>query len=627
MTPKAIAGDWEGAKQRLLIWPSPVESSKMTADGFVVGWYRQAGSDPKWPAATMVVAGFVEREDDDKEISEAYVTLEKKLTLLRDKQRRNEFCSCQATPRLDATQIAHLRIVGFLTTLQVHDEPASITKAWLQKMNVPLIYSVDNYPKLLLPYWEQSQLVCYDPRKMYRHNLSSPGSAFGSILAQVSVACPVMVYLSKLETIADTTVDASSYPSEKSPSTIGLEDADTTPVGCFIQFLRRHSMFACHIRACSLSNGLARIPRIHLWTSLFDNQQRPADQCRHCCKTRLSTTIPHERVANQRIAHAADLISGTLMGLFLVGWSPWGQPVWSAFSSYFVEQSFLPEWLDWLESFPIGFKLNVAGTLAIGQEIRSLVLLRHAVLAFLLDKASDTKRFLQNYHGALRFGMLLTCTYLGGSGCLALAIDVVSLMTMHVAFLNEGFRHVYRTEFYLLATSWRLFRGKKLNVLRQRTDTMEYDSMQLLMGSILFVASLFLLTTVMVYYTFFTLLNLVVRTTTVALLWSAYAVLQDFPFGTCYLRLRYPGAYTSAVLIKEEKVVTDDASCSQHSLIVTIIEAIPESMGSTILQSVPTVTTRISALKSWLSSVLSDILSGAPTSRTPVEYLESTQQY
>jgi N-acetylglucosaminyl transferase component (Gpi1) len=194
-----------------------------------------------------------------------------------------------------------------------------------------------------------------------------------------------------------------------------------------------------------------------------------------------------------------------------------------------------------------------------------------------------------------------------------------------VAFLKEGFRHVYRTEFYLLATSWRLFRGKKLNVLRQRTDTMEYDSMQLLMGSILFVASLFLLTTVMVYYTFFTLLNLVVRTTTVALLWTAYAILQDFPFGTCYLRLWYPGAYTSCVLIKEEKVVTDDATSSQHSLIITSLEAIPESMCS-ILQSVPTMATRFSALKSWLSSMFSDILSGAPTSRTTVEYLEPKQQ-
>ena len=45
---------------------------------------------------------------------------------------------------------------------------------------------------------------------------------------------------------------------------------------------------------------------------------------------------------------------------------------------------------------------------------------------------------------------------------------------------------LYHLELYCLGSLWRLFRGKKLNVLRQRVDSAVYDADQLFVGTLLF---------------------------------------------------------------------------------------------------------------------------------------------
>ncbi len=57
---------------------------------------------------------------------------------------------------------------------------------------------------------------------------------------------------------------------------------------------------------------------------------------------------------------------------------------------------------------------------------------------------------------------------------------------------------------YALASLWRLFRGKKWNVLRQRVDSASYDVDQLFIGTLLFTVLLFLLPTTALYYIVFT---------------------------------------------------------------------------------------------------------------------------
>ena len=54
---------------------------------------------------------------------------------------------------------------------------------------------------------------------------------------------------------------------------------------------------------------------------------------------------------------------------------------------------------------------------------------------------------------------------------------------------------------------WRLFRGKKWNVLRSRVDSAVYSTDQLFVGTLFFTVLLFLLPTTALYYAVFTLVS------------------------------------------------------------------------------------------------------------------------
>ncbi|XP_075686609.1 phosphatidylinositol N-acetylglucosaminyltransferase subunit Q [Rhinoderma darwinii] len=105
--------------------------------------------------------------------------------------------------------------------------------------------------------------------------------------------------------------------------------------------------------------------------------------------------------------------------------------------------------------------------------------------------------------------------YIGLSACLGLSValsilsDIIALLTFHIyCFYVYGAR-LYCLKMHGLSSLWRLFRGKKWNVLRQRVDSCSYDLDQLFLGTLLFTILLFLLPTTALYYLVFTLLRLV----------------------------------------------------------------------------------------------------------------------
>ncbi|XP_012587171.1 PREDICTED: phosphatidylinositol N-acetylglucosaminyltransferase subunit Q [Condylura cristata] len=75
---------------------------------------------------------------------------------------------------------------------------------------------------------------------------------------------------------------------------------------------------------------------------------------------------------------------------------------------------------------------------------------------------------------------------------------------------ERALRRLYHLKVCGLSSLWRLFRGKKWNVLRQRVDSCSYDLDQLFIGTLLFTILLFLLPTTALYYLVFTLLRLLV---------------------------------------------------------------------------------------------------------------------
>ncbi|KAK9764449.1 pig-Q [Basidiobolus ranarum] len=88
----------------------------------------------------------------------------------------------------------------------------------------------------------------------------------------------------------------------------------------------------------------------------------------------------------------------------------------------------------------------------------------------------------------------------GCSMILALMIDLLSLLTLHIYWFYLVAARIYNWQFSVLYSLFNLFRGKKYNPLRNRTDSCDYGLDQLLIGTILFTLLTFLFPTIVVYY-------------------------------------------------------------------------------------------------------------------------------
>uniref|UniRef100_A0A6S8U012 Uncharacterized protein n=1 Tax=Chaetoceros debilis TaxID=122233 RepID=A0A6S8U012_9STRA len=197
--------------------------------------------------------------------------------------------------------------------------------------------------------------------------------------------------------------------------------------------------------------------------------------------------------------------------------------------------------ISWLETFPAGFKLNVPLTKVMG---RAILWFTQTYEDFLGGSFSgDAAHWLLGFLGIISivFGVRTMISFVH---------DLSKLATIHVYIVARAFRHMFQTQLSLFSSLWLLFRGKKKNILRQRSDTLEYDFMQLFLGMILFAICLFLFTTILVYYTFFTFVHLIVRLCVGALRW-AYFFMTYFPFGDIFISLIKPGMFTTQVSFGE----------------------------------------------------------------------------
>lgn len=187
----------------------------------------------------------------------------------------------------------------------------------------------------------------------------------------------------------------------------------------------------------------------------------------------------------------------------------------------------LEELLQWLMGAPAGLKMNRA-----------------------LDQVLG-RFFLYHIHLWISYIHLMspfvevTLWYAGLSACLGLTFalsllsDTLALLTFHIyCFYVYGAR-LYCLKVYGLSALWRLFRGKKWNVLRQRVDSCSYDLDQLFIGTLLFTILLFLLPTTALYYLVFTLLRLVVVLVQ-GVLHLTVDFINSFPLFALALRLTKP---------------------------------------------------------------------------------------
>jgi phosphatidylinositol glycan class Q protein len=130
--------------------------------------------------------------------------------------------------------------------------------------------------------------------------------------------------------------------------------------------------------------------------------------------------------------------------------------------------------------------------------------------------------------------------------------DLLSLATLHIRLFYSLAARWHGLQTKALTSLWRLFRGKKRNVLRRRIDACHYSMDQLLLGTLLFTVLVFLFPTTFVYYLLFFLVH-----SAVCMIQGAVGVLvgevNHFPIFAVLQRLvdarHLPGGVTLELLV------------------------------------------------------------------------------
>ncbi|KAK7045950.1 pig-Q [Paramarasmius palmivorus] len=219
-------------------------------------------------------------------------------------------------------------------------------------------------------------------------------------------------------------------------------------------------------------------------------------------------------------------------------------------------QNMLIDWviwvLRWLDSWPAGLKLNTE--------------LSWFYSHTLIDLVSVWGRVLQQIFPCLptiiqAFGLISSFGGIVGGLTMMLSLfcDLLAVFTVHIYVCYVMTNAVYARALRTAGSLWNLFRGKRYNVLRNRTDSWEYEIDQLLFGTILFTLLAFLFPTILAYYSLFALMRLgtiVVQAT----LETQLAFMNHFPLFALMLRVKDPwrlpgGVYFSHSADKETVLI------------------------------------------------------------------------
>ncbi|KAM9472448.1 phosphatidylinositol N-acetylglucosaminyltransferase subunit Q isoform 1-T4 [Salvelinus alpinus] len=217
-----------------------------------------------------------------------------------------------------------------------------------------------------------------------------------------------------------------------------------------------------------------------------------------CSPTRATAHNHFMRKANISVSFFVDVCLGLLLVWWMYRENRIGKLANTLVPAADHVAKELEELLQWLMGAPAGLKMNRALDQVLG---RFFLYHIHLWISY-IHLMSPFVEMILWYVG------LSAC--LGLTFALSLLSDITALLTFHIyCFYVYGAR-LYCMTVYGLSSLWRLFRGKKWNVLRQRVDSCSYDLDQLFIGTLLFTILLFLLPTTALYYLVFTLLRLVV---------------------------------------------------------------------------------------------------------------------
>ena len=100
-------------------------------------------------------------------------------------------------------------------------------------------------------------------------------------------------------------------------------------------------------------------------------------------------------------------------------------------------------------------------------------------------------------------------SFFGITFVLSFLSDLISLASIHIYCFYGYAARLYCFQLSGLISLWRLFRGKKWNSLKHRVDAYSYGHDQLFIGTVCFTILIFLLPTILLYYSVFLFLRLI----------------------------------------------------------------------------------------------------------------------
>mmetsp|Transcript_18385 Transcript_18385/g.20438 ORF Transcript_18385/g.20438 Transcript_18385/m.20438 type:complete len:435 (+) Transcript_18385:53-1357(+) len=205
---------------------------------------------------------------------------------------------------------------------------------------------------------------------------------------------------------------------------------------------------------------------------------------------------------------ALDQMFGALLGLFTlynIAWLAHEITIWVPI----IRQALLNDWITWLlTGQPAGLKLNTNLGTFVGKILLGYVGLWHGVVQIMLDQSV-----------VLLYIVAIVGIVFGCSVMFVAIVDLISLLTFDLYWIAKimCFR-VLGLFTAILRSMFRLFNGKKANILKGRIDTEHYYLDQLLLGTLIFTVVSFLIPTMLLYCSLFLVLYIIIQVIKVCLM-------------------------------------------------------------------------------------------------------------
>lgn len=183
--------------------------------------------------------------------------------------------------------------------------------------------------------------------------------------------------------------------------------------------------------------------------------------------------------------------------------------------------------IKWLMNSPAGFKLNDELATFMGQ-----------LILWVLEFWKNTALKWLTFHiDDILSAVELTTLYCGASFFFSILLDVFNVIILNVSGFYVASTRLYCWQLNIVKSLFKLFYGKKYNVLRNRVDSNDYEFDQLMLGIIICTILVYLLPTVFIFYLTFIIAR--VGILAVGLIFQMVVInLNHFPAVVLLLKLK-----------------------------------------------------------------------------------------